>query len=231
MFSPTEEARSTLDAIAEEAQRGLRERPSISIRTRLSIGFLLWLVLSLGITVISIRHRFSNPEPSFTFSKQPAATPSRSSRQGVSRRTTSCITPTSTTPWSTSKDAREILDRERDNIVAVVGTQELHTMTHHLTRYEQLLGSLEEPTLPSENIGDIEGELREHGAKMVTEADQLLAKERQTVDAMLVMSQRIPLAFLLLLILFIVYFAIVVARQVLRAPEPHDAGAASHRRR
>ena len=36
MSSPAEEARSTLDAIAEEAQRSLRERPSISIRARLT---------------------------------------------------------------------------------------------------------------------------------------------------------------------------------------------------
>jgi signal transduction histidine kinase len=49
---------------------------------------------------------------------------------------------------------------------------------------------------------------------MVTEADQLLAKERQAVDAMLLTSQRIPLAFLLLLVIFILYFVVVVARQV-----------------
>jgi two-component system NtrC family sensor kinase len=86
-------------------------------------------------------------------------------------------------------------------------------MIHHFARYEQLLGSLLEPAqLPDH--GDIENELREHGAKMVTEADRLLAKERQTVDAMLLMSQRIPVAFLLILTLFVVYFAIVVARQV-----------------
>ena len=51
---PAENARSTLDAIAEEAQRALTERPSISIRTRLAGGFLLWLVLSLGMMAFSL---------------------------------------------------------------------------------------------------------------------------------------------------------------------------------
>ena len=49
-----EDGRSTLDAIGEEAQRALRERPSISIRTRLGVVFLLWIILSLGMTALSM---------------------------------------------------------------------------------------------------------------------------------------------------------------------------------
>ena len=43
-----------LEAIGEEAQRALRERPSVSIRARVAVGFILWLILSLGITIGSI---------------------------------------------------------------------------------------------------------------------------------------------------------------------------------
>jgi signal transduction histidine kinase len=212
MFSPTEESRSTLDAIAEEAQRGLRERPSISIRTRLTTAFLLWFVLSVGITVVSIlttsriqnRLHFLEATGRYSFEIQQAR---RFEKNYLLYHTNL------EDALEHVQNAQEILDRERENIVGVVGTQRFETMTHHLARYEQLLGGLEDPDRSSRPL-DIVAELREHGGQMVTEADQLLVKERQAVDAMLVMSQRIPLAFLLLLVLFILYFVIIVARQV-----------------
>ena len=42
------------DALEYEAQRALKERPSFSIRARITLGFLLWFILSLGITIASL---------------------------------------------------------------------------------------------------------------------------------------------------------------------------------
>lgn len=50
---------------------------------------------------------------------------------------------------------------------------------------------------------------------MVTVAEELQAKERQKVDSMLKVSQRVPLAFLFLIVLLVIYFTIIIARQVL----------------
>ncbi len=213
MPSSSEDTPSTLDAIGEEAQRALRERPSFSIRTRLSVGFILLLVLSLGIALVSIlttsriqdKIYFLEATGRYTFEIQQA----RRFEKNYFLYHTNLQD-----ALEHVRKAREILDQERENIVAAVGAEEMRTMSHHLARYEQLLGSLSQPTFPAEHR-DIEARLREHGAEMVSVADQLLAKERQTLDSMLIMSQRIPLAFLGLLILFILYFAIVVARQVL----------------
>jgi signal transduction histidine kinase len=212
MSLPTEDQRPTIDAIAEEAQRGLRERPRISIRRRLTAGFLLWLILSLGATVVSILTasriqsslQFLEATARYTFEIQQAR---RFEKNYFLYRTNLDDS------LEHIQRAHEILDREHSNITAVVGAEELRTMTHHLTRYEELLGKLKE-SAPTPDNRDIEEELREHGAQMVTVADQLLAKERRRVDSMLAMSQRIPLVFLLLLSLCIAYFAMVVARQV-----------------
>ena len=57
--------------------------------------------------------------------------------------------------------------------------------------------------------------LRPHRLWGTGTTGQLVAKERETVNSMLVVSQRIPFAFLLLLALCIFYFAIVISRQVL----------------
>jgi two-component system NtrC family sensor kinase len=213
MFPPTEDVRSTLDAIAEEAQRGLSERPSISIRTRLSIGFLSWLILSAVITVVSVpvasriqdKLHFLEATNRYTFEVQQA----RRFEKNYFLYGTNLDD-----ALEHVHNARDILETERENILTVVGVQELRTISHHLARYEQLLGNLKDPP-PAAESGGIEEELREHGAQIVAVASQLLAKERRTVNSMLVISQRIPLAFLLLLVTFIIYFAIVVARQVL----------------
>jgi two-component system NtrC family sensor kinase len=45
---------SPVDTLGDEAQRALKERPSLSIRTKISLGFILFFFLSLGITVASV---------------------------------------------------------------------------------------------------------------------------------------------------------------------------------
>jgi signal transduction histidine kinase len=49
---------------------------------------------------------------------------------------------------------------------------------------------------------------------MVTVAEQLRDKEREAVSSLLVMSRTVPIAFLFLIVLLVIYFAIVIARQV-----------------
>jgi signal transduction histidine kinase len=102
---------------------------------------------------------------------------------------------------------------EKGDITNVVGENEYQTMGAHLSRYEDLLFKLKDGSNAS-RIADVETELREHGAEMVTVAEELVEKERKTVNAMLVTAQRIPMAFFFVLILSTAYFAAVIARQV-----------------
>ena len=48
------EDRHPIDVLGAEAQRALKERPSLSIRTKISLGFIFLFFLSLGITVASV---------------------------------------------------------------------------------------------------------------------------------------------------------------------------------
>jgi two-component system NtrC family sensor kinase len=204
MSSAAENAHSTLDAIADEAQRSLRGRPSFSIRTRLVIGFLLWIVLSLGITLASILTTSLIQSKLIFLEIQQA----RRFEKNYFLYETGLDD-----ALEHVQNANEILLRERENIVGVIGTQQHNEMIHHVDRYEYLLGSLRDGETSPER-GDIEAEVREHGAQMVMVADELLAKERRVVNSMLTVSRCIPLGFLLLLILLIVYFALIMARQV-----------------
>jgi len=118
-------------------------------------------------------------------------------------------------------NARAILMEEGHNIAAVVGQSDFDTMARHLKRYEELISQLGEPDQSDETNQDssqlnkIEDELREHGAEMVSVAENLVAKERMAVNSMLAMSQRIPVAFLVVLVLLMIYLASFISRQVL----------------
>jgi signal transduction histidine kinase len=208
----TEDARSTLDAIAEEAQRALKERPSISIRRRLGVGFLLWLVVSLGMTALSLltisriqnKLSFLEATGNYTFEIQQAR---RFEKNYFLYQTNLDDALTHV------QNAHEILDRERDHIVTVVGTQGFQTMSEHVGRYEELLASLGKAKVASQTA-EIEAELRVHGAQMVTVAEKLRDKEREAVGSLLAMSRSVPVAFLFLIVLLVIFFSIVIARQV-----------------
>jgi len=99
-------------------------------------------------------------------------------------------------------------------MTSVVGEKEYQTMAHTLSRYEELLIQLKEKSA-SARFSDIEKELRRHGSAMVTVAEKLVAKERESVNSILEVAQRVPMVFLLVLSMVIIYFAMVIARQVL----------------
>jgi signal transduction histidine kinase len=207
-----EEWRSTLQEIGDTAQRALRERPSVSIRMRVVLGFVLWIILSLGLAIISMitisriqqKLHFLQATDSYTFEIQQAR---RFEKNFFLYHTN-------------LEDALEhvhnagaILSGEKENITNVVGENEYQVMGTHLSRYEDLLLKLKDGNPPA-SIADVEAELREHGAEMVIVAEELVEKERKTVNAMLATAQRIPMAFLFVLILSTAYFAAVIARQV-----------------
>jgi two-component system, NtrC family, sensor kinase len=213
MSSPAEESSSTLDALAAEAERALRSRPSFSIRARLGTGFVLWLLLSVGITSYSIltieRIRdklvFLEAVGSYTFEIQQARRFEKNYfLYGTNR----------DDALEHVRNAREILTREHDNMMNVVGEQELAAMTEHLGRYGELLQGLRGKGRGVED-GTVETELRTHGGEMVSGAERLAAKERQAVNQMLAVSARVPLVFLFVLLLSLIYFALLIARQVL----------------
>jgi len=110
--------------------------------------------------------------------------------------------------------AGQILEKGNNNFLSVLGEQEFERIHNHLSRYEALLSSLNND-LPIDQQNRIEIELREHGSEMVTMAKELVAQERSTVKSLLTVSKRIPIFFLVVLILLITYFAVFMVRQIL----------------
>jgi signal transduction histidine kinase len=117
--------------------------------------------------------------------------------------------------------AQKILKQEEGNMTSVVGADQYRTMVGHIRRYDELLEKLckldqNRPPGSTPHYEKIEEELREHGAEMMEVAERLVAKERESVNTMLLMSQRIPLVFLAVLLVVVIYLINFITRQMLQ---------------
>jgi|LQYC01.1.fsa_nt_gi Osmosensitive K+ channel histidine kinase len=208
-----------MDKAETDAQKALQERPSFSIRARLSLGFFLFFILSFGVTVAALviisriesKLKFMEAVSIYTFEIQQAR---RFEKNFFLYRTN----------FNDALDnvhmAQQILFANGDKIKSVVGIKNYDIMLTHVERYEELLTRL--PSLQKRATGNapqgldaIETELRTHGGEMVSVAQKLVDNERQSVDRMLSISKRVPLIFLIFLLLLIIYMVNFLARQML----------------
>jgi two-component system NtrC family sensor kinase len=219
MESTEREALSDLAAVAERAQRALEERPRISIRTRLSVGAAAWFLLTVGLASASIvtisriedKLDFTVAVDRYTFEIQQAR---RFEKNYFLYRTN--------LPDALEhvQLAQEILASEEEHIRSVIGEAGLQGMTDHLDRYHSLLDRLQrldaDPyPVVSPAYSVIESGLRENGAEMVAVAEDLVNRERNAVYSMLRISQRIPVAFVVVLLFLLAYLIVFFARQIL----------------
>jgi two-component system NtrC family sensor kinase len=208
------------DQLKNAAQRALQERPLFSVRSVISLGFALWFVLSLGITIASIviltkiqeKLYFMESASKYIFEIQQA------------RRFEKNYFLYGTNLEDSLEQVRlaeDILEKNSEKMVAVVGKPAFEGMAHHIKLYEELLTKLQEPDKqrPRNSIAQfsqIEDELRKHGAEMVAAAENLLARERQSVNNMIYLSKRGPMVFLLFLLGLMIYSANFIASQMIR---------------
>ncbi len=207
---------TTLASVSEEAQRALRERPSLSIRSRLTLGLVAWLVLSLGITVVSIvligrvqaKLAILGAVDRYTFEIQQAR---RYEKNYFLYHTNLADA------LDQVRAAQEILQLESGDMAAVIGRRSVEAMRGRVRRYEALLASLRplEPGRDDERIRETEAELRVNGATMVSEAEDLATGERRSVEGMLAMSRQIAIGFLAALLAVIAVLAWFISQQML----------------
>ncbi len=209
-----------IDQFKLEAQRAWQALPLLSVRSVISLGFALWFILSLGITIASIvmltkmerKLNFMESAAKYIFEVQQArrfeknyflyGTDLDNAQQKI-------------------RLADNILENNSEKMESVVGKHPFEEMVRHINIYEELLSKLQEQDRqPSQNstsqIKQIENEIRKHGSEMVEAAINLLARERQSVNDMLYLTKRGPMLFLLFLLGLMIYSANFIARQMNR---------------
>lgn len=206
------------DRPPDDVQRA-DERPSISIRTRLMVGFMLFFVLSAGQAAATwmILARVENKLQFLV-----AADRYTSEIQQARRFEKNFFL------YGTNLDdvqdhadaAQAILTRDQRELASVVGQNKFNTMRQYAADYRELIGRLQQldrnrPPDTAPAYHDIEAQLRDNGRQMVEFALNLSNEERKSMDATLGLINRVPFVFLAVLLLLAVYFAHFLARQMI----------------
>jgi two-component system NtrC family sensor kinase len=208
------------EEIEERAERAFLSRPGISIRARITLGFLIFFVLISGviitmwITLLRIEKRlhFLELADNYTFEIQQA----RRFEKNYFLYGTNLAD-----VQAHIETALRILTDAGEELSSIMGGRNFDLLRRNITRYQDLIRALVEldrdrPPGVVPQHRDIEARLREHGAEMVSTALDLAGKERRNVQAMLRLFKRLPILFLAVLFPLIIYSANFLARQIVQ---------------
>ena len=193
----------------EAAEKALKDRPTLSIRTRLILVFSLFFFFPLGITLWAISV-LSEVQDKILFLE--VADDYKVEIQQARRFEKNFLL------YGTNlEDAREhirsakrLSTENAEMFRKVVGEQSLQTMNRQLNAYMQVLDSIGQG-----DAAKHEEELREHGSAMFKLAQEFVAKERRLVHSMLALTRRVPFFFLIALFGLMLVLVTFLARYLL----------------
>jgi len=211
VLTATDFGKSTV-TVEEAAEQALRRRPTLSIRTRLLLGFSLFFLLSLAITIWSyqlvtgVRDRISFLEVADDFTSE--------IQQARRFEKNYLLYGTDLEHALEHAESAQELSRENhDKIRKVMGADDLRTFDGHLNEYRKLLSRIGATDAPEERAR-YEAELRVHGGGTLDFASRFVTRERAKVDSMLALAQKLPFYFLIALVVLIIVVANFTARRI-----------------
>jgi two-component system NtrC family sensor kinase len=196
----------------------LSHKPSLSIRTRITMGFLISFLMALLITLASLfvvmrleeKLYFLNVADNFSVEIQQA----RRFEKNYFLYGTNL--PDALTHVQT---AQNLLQSNAQKLQSVVGRDNYDSLLKHTLLYQGLLESLpatgNKELPPSQTQRQLEADLRIHGAEMISLAFNQVHKERQSVNEMLRYARLVPIYFLVFLFFLMGYLAHLLTRQII----------------
>jgi signal transduction histidine kinase len=220
--SPVEEredqlSRERLMERMRSSEEALMGRPSMSIRFRLVVGFLLCFFLSGAIAIATVvilyqvqfKLQFLETTQSLTYNVQQARRYEKNYFLYGTDLENALLE---------AESAESLLASEKGNILEVAGRTSLSSLSRHMEQYRALLTQAEKRERtkswsPGEKA-QMETALREHGGRIIQLVSNLMVKERSSVNRMIKVSQVVPVVFLGLLLLLIIYIVNFLARAI-----------------
>jgi len=202
------------------AQKALKERPTLSIRARLIIGFSLFLIFiaAMIIAMLLILYRLDTKTQFLVIADRYTNEIQQARRY---EKNYFLYGSDLKNVLDHALTAQEMMHSSSVELEKVLGKENLKTLTEHLDEYLRLLHELEaldknlaEGELPQHP--GIENNLREHGSMMVSFALELSDKERKNVRSMFTWAMRWPFVFLVLLLLLAIWESNFLSRQMIR---------------
>jgi signal transduction histidine kinase len=191
----------------------LRQRPSISIRTRLILAFALIFAMCVMITAWSI-YFMAKIQIKIDFLETSGNYRAEILEARRYEKNYLLYGTNLDDALDHLQNAEQILNDNFSTIKEIVGASSFQVMKTHLDQYHYLLSELIKPH-SDETKNMIEPQLRDHGSLMISLALDFEKKERESVDRMLTLARRVPFFFLGLLLACMVFIASFLARQLL----------------
>lgn len=211
----------TDDRLQKAAQRAILERPSVSIRARIALAFLLLVALSGG-SVLASWYLLSQAQRKLdllvvvdrlTIEVQQA----RRFEKNYLLYGTNLADALEHARQASELLAAHLAGGERD---PALSERNLATLARDLNQYEDLLTSLargsHDPTASAtaQERDELVSRVREHGARTTSVVLQMAADERRSVQDTLNVAKRIPLALLAVTLVLALYVANFLGRQI-----------------
>jgi two-component system NtrC family sensor kinase len=201
------------EAVDEPADMALQQRPSVSIRTRISLAFALIFALCLSITLWAM---FALSEVQDKISFLQLADSYTSEVQEARRYEKNFLL------YGTNLDdaiqhltrAEVLLHEDLPRVRRAVGEVALATMLRLAAEYRDELQRLGRERDEAVRKG-VETELRRSGGQMVAFALEYRATEQETVNRMLTLARRIPFLFLGTVLVLMICVGTFLARPIL----------------
>jgi len=211
-----------LESVDDQTQvvdKALLERPGFGIRAHLALVFLLFFVVSAGITLATwmilshLEKRLQFLESADDFNREVLQARRYEKNYFLYGARLGDV-------LYHVGAAREQLIFAGDELRAVVGDESLDRLDTHLGRYQALIVRLDALDA-SEGRGGaerhaIEEKLRVEGAELVKAGRDLADRERRTVRTLLRVTRAVPVAFLFMVLSVAVYGADFLSRHLIR---------------
>ena len=210
VLTATEFGKSTV-TVEQAAEQALRKRPTLSIRTRLLLGFSIFFLLSLAISGWSYR-LVSDVQDRITFLEVADDLTMEIQHARRCEKNFLLYGTGLAEAVEHAQRAQELTRANHDNIRRVMGAEAVWTVEEHLAKYEELLGRI--GAARPEERADHEAALRMHGGETLDFATSFVTRERTKVDLRLDFAQKLHLFFIVALLVLIVLVANFTARRI-----------------
>jgi len=206
---------------ARAAQQALTDRPRISIRLRITLGFISAFILNSALIIAAIlfishitkQQALLEHAGNFEFEIQEA----RRFEKNYFLYGTNLYDALNNT-----QNAKNLLTDYESELRKIVGDHSYDTMAYNLARYMELLEKLraidgnDEQTRKKMELA-IESELRNFGAAIVANASNAIDQERLRVQTWLRSSWIVALSALVLTLSLEIYIVAFIAKQIIRS--------------
>jgi two-component system, NtrC family, sensor kinase len=198
------------------ADKELLQRPSLGFRAQIITAFMVIFFLALGITAgamiavdrIQVKIDLMQTWDGFLFDIEQARRWEKNF----------FLYGTNIEDAVQSADkAQSILLENRENIAKLASPERIEVIENNMESYLSLLGELQvrkhHIVAHGEDVNGIENQLRVHGSEMVEAAIDLVEKEQASINSLMNLLQKVPVFFMIGLLLLIFYVAHFLSRR------------------